>query len=139
MNQGLADAKMGLWVNNAGALINPNNHSVGEILGALEAARWKPFSTNINPRHWGGIHLEGRTSSHPPDFKDGNWYHMIFYPATTPVYALGTTMVLHYKNDLTKPPVSFEMHCERGGLRPSSVKHGVDYLREILSKRFRRP
>jgi len=130
-NNGLADAHMNLRVDNGGDFLN-QGRSLGDILSALESNGWERFSTNINPSHWGGIHLEGQTSKNTPGHENGYWFHMIFYPRQTPVYAPGTRALMYYKSDWTKPPFAFEMHCERGGLRPSSISHGLDYAKEIF-------
>lgn len=137
-NKGLADAQMGLKVDDGGNFVNPDHRSLEDILTALGNNGWEQFSTNINPAHWGGIHLEGKTSRPPeknyysnkPGYDDGYWFHMIFYPAQKEV--LGPRQIMYKRDDLTKPPAGFEMHCERGGLRPSSVAHGLDYLKEIF-------
>jgi len=139
-NKGLADANMNLRVDSGGHFVNPDNRSTQDILNALqEHNHWERFSTNINPLHWGGIHLEGKTErpresnmySNKPGYDDGYWFHMIFYPVQKTVY--GPNLIPYTTDDLTKPPMGFEMHCERGHLRPSSIEHGLDYLLEIMT------
>ena len=93
------------------------------------------------PLHWGGIHLEGKTERPPqknyysnkPGYDDGYWFHMVFYPAQKEESALGG-IITYNTDDLTKPPIGFEMHCERWHLRPSSIAHGLDYLLEITTR-----
>lgn len=122
-NSALGAYSMDMSVDNEGHLSNPKNLSVTNIVGILEGnGAFERFSNNINPLHWGGVHLEGTLQN--------VWFHMIFYPGKKTV--LGPRQTTKEVDDWSKPPIGVEMHCERGGLRPSSVEHGWDYLKQML-------
>jgi hypothetical protein len=125
-NVGLSDAGMGLSVTDDNHFQNPQNRSLRDVVTSLGEAGWSRFYTNINPMHWGGVHIEGRIH--------GSWWHMIFYPAQKTV--IGPRQIPKEVDDWGQPPERFEMHCERGMFRPSSIRHGLDYLREMTVERF---
>ena len=122
MRKGLSAAHLNLGLDDNWKLLNPGNASLQDIANGLQSAGWKRFRTNINPAHWGGIHFEGEVSP-------GAWFHMIYYPAQKEV--LGARQIFKSVDDWSKPPTGFEMHCERGMARPSSLWHGLDYLIEM--------
>lgn len=135
-NRALRQTGLGISIDDSDRLSNPEQRSSGSMFNVLRNAGWSRFFTNLNPAHAGGSHLE-------KEFDTGKWLHIVITPAerredVAIPWRGGVHRTTQLVTDWTLPPRLFEMHCERGFLRPSSMGHGLDYIKELTIDRIRR-